>query len=167
MSTTLTPHQGHFLPTARDHYRKPQPVKIKSCRTQSQGYNHITTASPTALRSLLKRAREIDCKKLIDDQGVFYETVPPSNVRSYTHKVWPTWLTRHEQEQEQEQQACQSGWRKSHETLTLHKGLLTTEECWESKKRSSPGKSMLSGYPILNISPKNIQVTCAVYAGFI
>ena len=53
MSIILTSHQGNFLPTDRDHYRKPQPIKIRSCTTQSQGYIYITTALPKALGSFI------------------------------------------------------------------------------------------------------------------
>ena len=79
--------------TDGDYYRKPYQSKCT-----------LVEPSPTAhiYKTFLHLSLGEHCRKLgrkrvrSEDQGTYCEMVSPTNVRSYTHKVFPTWLPNHD-----------------------------------------------------------------------
>lgn len=78
----------NFFATDRAHY-KSQSIKIQSCVSQYQ--------KNTSSKRVLHQSPREHCAEVAEyDQGVCYETVSHSNVRSYICKVMPTRLPKPE-----------------------------------------------------------------------
>lgn len=80
------------------------------------------------------------------------------NIRSYSHKLSPTWLPNQELNKDEAKLKCQTGWRKDHKASSLHK-----EGNWENLRRKrwpSPGKNTQIGCLVPNGQPlKHLQVS--------
>lgn len=96
-------------------------------------------------------------------QGVCREVMSPRNVRSYTQKVSPTWLSKPELNKDSNRPAKASRGEPTgprpyaEDSRQRRRG--------EGEKWSWPGKNTLVSYPIANDHPENTHTSNSFYLG--
>ena len=87
------------------------------------------------------------------DQRVCCETVSSSNVRSYTHKVSPIRLLKHELNNRHNRADMENS-----ESSTLAKELEATGECWDQTEKQSPPEACTPGSYLWKAAQKPLDV---------
>lgn len=95
------------------HYRKMQPIKVQSCGAQFP-WIHLQCAVLLHLRFKGNSGRGV--RKIERVIGPGSETVPPSDVRGYTHRASPN-------DCPNMNKSRPAKWRRAQETSVLHKEL--------------------------------------------
>lgn len=119
--------------------RKARPISVYSCGSQPRWIHLLSNTLPKAQGTWQKRDQK-DYQES-ENQGVCFEMVSPSNIRSYIYKVSPTWLCRCDLNKDDISKPARLDEGKPMR-LQLHKELQETEYSCELNRQSSRRKNI-------------------------